>query len=177
MINVDNKVKNIYYMLCYSFYGEQLNEKEESSLGEEAFENIYNLFSLLLCLILKRQIKKGLYREYEDINEEIKTIRGKINIGETINKNSLVKKMVNCDYDDFSDNCLMNRIIKTTCFYLIKSNKIGNTTKDSLKKIMNYFSNVDIIEISSIKINMCDSIHCIGIYVYYILEHRCTIYK
>ena len=53
MINVDNKVKNIYYMLCYSFYGELLNEKEEASLGSEAFDNIYNLFSLLLCMLLK----------------------------------------------------------------------------------------------------------------------------
>ena len=67
MINVDNKVKNIYYMLCYSFYGEQLNEKDESSLGEEEFENIYNLFSLLLCLILKKQIKKGLHKEYINV--------------------------------------------------------------------------------------------------------------
>ena len=54
MINVDNKVKNIYYMLCYSFYGELLNEKDEAELGSEAFDNIYNLFSLLLCLILKK---------------------------------------------------------------------------------------------------------------------------
>ena len=52
MINVDNKVKNIYYMLCYSFYGEQLKEKNEAELGSEAFDNIYNLFSLLLCLQL-----------------------------------------------------------------------------------------------------------------------------
>ena len=58
MISVDNKVKNIYYMLCYSFYGDLLSEKEEESLGSEAFENIYNLFSLLLYMILKRQIKR-----------------------------------------------------------------------------------------------------------------------
>ena len=64
MINVDNKVKNIYYMLCYSFYGELLNEKDEAELGSEAFDNIYNLFSLLLCLILKKEVKKGLHREY-----------------------------------------------------------------------------------------------------------------
>ena len=57
MINVDNKVKNIYYMLCYSFFGDRLNEKEEASLGEEAFSNIYDLFSLLLYLILRSNIK------------------------------------------------------------------------------------------------------------------------
>lgn len=151
MINVDNKVKNIYYMLCYSFYGEQLNEKDESSLGEEAFENIYNLFSLLLCLILKKQIKKGLHKEYINVDDELSTVRGKIDLNKTINNNSLVRKKIYCDFDEYSENCLLNQIIKTTMFYLLKSNKIGSTTKDEIKRLLNYFSNVDVIDIKSIK--------------------------
>lgn len=151
MINVDNKVKNIYYMLCYSFYGEQLNEKDEAELGSEAFDNIYNLFSLLLCLILKKQVKKGLHREYVSIADEIGTIKGRININQTINNNSLVKKRITCDFDEYNENCLLNKVIKTTLFYLIKSNKIGSETKDALKKLLNYFSKVDLIEIKSIK--------------------------
>lgn len=151
MINVDNKVKNIYYMLCYSFYGEQLKEKEEAELGSEAFDNIYNLFSLLLCLILKKQIKKGLHKEYVSTIDEIGTIKGRININQTINKNSLVKKRVICDFDEYSENCLLNKVIKTTLIYLIKSNKIGIKTKDALKRLLNYFSKVDLIDIKSIK--------------------------
>lgn len=151
MINVDNKVKNIYYMLCYSFYGEQLNEKDEAELGSEAFDNIYNLFSLLLCLILKKQVKKGLHREYVSTTDEIGTIKGRININQTINNNSLVKKRITCDFDEYNENCLLNKVIKTTLFYLIKSNKIGLETKDALKKLFNYFSKLDLIEIKSIK--------------------------
>ena len=151
MINVDNKVKNIYYMLCYSFYGEQLNEKDESSLGEEAFENIYNLFSLLLCLILKKQIKKGLHKEYINVDDELSTIREKIDLNKTINNNSLVRKKIYCDFDEYSENCLLNQIIKTTMFYLLKSNKIGSTIKDEIKRLLNYFSNVEVIDIKSIK--------------------------
>lgn len=151
MINVDNKVKNIYYMLCYSFYGELLNEKEEAELGSEAFDNIYNLFSLLLCLILKKEVKKGLHREYIGTNDELGTIRGKININETINKNSLTRKKVYCEFDEYNENCLLNRVIKTTMYYLIKSNKIGKVSKESIKKLLNYFNKVDIIEIKTIK--------------------------
>ena len=151
MINVDNKVKNIYYMLCYSFYGDQLNLKDEANLGEEAFENIYNLFSLLLCMLLKREVKKGMHREYIDINDELGTIRGKISINNTINNNSLVKKKIYCEYDEYNENCLLNQIIKTTLFYLLKSNKIGNTTKDEIKRILNYFIIVDIVDIKTIK--------------------------
>ena len=151
MINVDNKVKNIYYMLCYSFYGDQLNLKDESNLGEEAFENIYNLFSLLLCMLLKREVKRGIHREYINIDDELETIRGKINLNQTINRNSLVRKKIYCEFDEYSDNCLLNQIIKTTLFYLLKSNKIGDNTKDEIKRILNYFLTVKLIDIKTIK--------------------------
>ncbi len=150
MINVDNKVKNIYYMLCYSFYGELLNEKEEASLGSEAFDNIYNLFSLLLCMLLKKQIKKGMYKDYNEFKEELNIIRGKININESIRNNSIIKKKFICEHDQYDENCLLNQVIKTTIFYLLKSNKIGQSTKDELKKLNIYFSNVNILEIRTI---------------------------
>ena len=122
MINVDNKVKNIYYMLCYSFYGEQLNQKDESNLGEEVFENIYNLFSLLLCLLLKKQIKKGLHKAYISIEDELSIVRGRINLNQTINNNSLVKKKVYCDFDEYSENCLLNQKNYYVLFNKIKKN-------------------------------------------------------
>ena len=153
MINVDNKVKNIYYMLCYSFYGQLLNKKDETCLGEEAFENIYNLFSMLLCMILNKQLKKGLYKEYINNEDELSTVCGKININQTLKNNLIVRKKVYCEFDDFSENCLMNQIIKTTLFYLLKSNKIGNDTKENIEKIIKYFDGVDIIDVKSIKWN------------------------
>lgn len=151
MINVDNKVKNIYYMLCFTFYGDKLNEKDEASLGEEAFANIYDLFSLLLCLLLKRLLKKGLYKEYIDKTDELKTIRGKINLTQSIKSNSLAKKKVYCEYNEYEENCQFNQIIKTTLWYLLKSNKIGNKTKVEIKRILNYFGNIDLIDINAIK--------------------------
>ena len=153
MIKVDNKVKNIYYMLCYSFYGDRLNQKEEEKLGSEAFENIYNLFSLLLCLILKKQVKKGIYRNFIYEENELKYVKGKININQSIKNNYSISKKIVCEYDEFSENILLNRIIKTTIFYLIKSNKVGNSTKQELKKLSIYFRNSQIIEISNIKWN------------------------
>lgn len=150
MINVDNKIKNIYYMLCYSFNKDLLTEKSISDVSDESFDNIYNLFSMILCLMLKKQIKKGMHRDYIRESDELNTVKGKINLTETINKNSLLKKRVVCNYDEFSENNLFNKIIKTTANYLIRSSKIGKFTKNELKKCMIYFNNVDIIEIKAI---------------------------
>lgn len=151
MIKVDNKIRNIYYMLCYSFFGERLNAKEQEKLGAEAFNNIYNLFSLLLCLLLKKQIKKGIYKNYSYEEKELRSIVGKINVNESIKNNSIINKKMICQFDEFTDNVLLNRIIKTTIYYLIKSNKIGKETKEELRKINVYFSNVDLIDIKAIK--------------------------
>lgn len=150
MINVDNRVKNIYYMLCYTFYGDLLNEKDDAILSDEAFDNIYNLFSLLLCILLKKQIKKGIYKDYNNFKDELSVVRGKINLNDSINKNSLTKKKIVCEYDQYDENCLLNQIIKTTIYYLLLSNKINNNTKDLLKKLNTYFVSVDKVEIKSI---------------------------
>ena len=37
MINVDNKVKNIYYMLCYSFNKDLLTQRDVSNVNSESF--------------------------------------------------------------------------------------------------------------------------------------------
>ena len=153
MIVVDNKIKNIYYMLCYYFNKDLLREKEESSVDIEAFENIYNLFSIILCVMLKKQIKKGIHKDYINRTDKITTIKGKINIAESISKCTLKNKKVICDYDDFSQNNLFNQIIKTACFYLINSNKIGKNTKNLLKKSVIYFKDVSIINIKLINWN------------------------
>ena len=123
-------------MLCYTFNENRLNAKDEEKLGVEAFENIYELFSTLLCLLLKGQLKQGVYKSYNYEEAELKNIRGKINITDTIKNNSLINKRIYCEYDEFTTNVLMNRIIKTTLVYLIKSPKVTNGIKVQLKKIL-----------------------------------------
>ena len=95
-------VKNIYYMLSYAFYS--LNFKEYKKVASEEFDNIYELFSELLIIALNKQIKQGLYRDYIEVDETTSSIRGKINITESINELSFINKKLNCTYDEFSVN-------------------------------------------------------------------------
>jgi len=151
MINIDNKVKNVYYMLCYVFYGDRLTEREEGKFGTESYDNLNNLFATLLCLLLDKQIKKGTYKNYVNLTEEVSKIKGKISIPMTINSSSLVRRKVVCDYDEYSNNNLINQIILTTINYLIRSNKTGNFIKARLNRIKMFFVDVDEIKIKSIK--------------------------
>ena len=88
-------------MLCYTFYENRLNEKYEEELGTEAFENIYDLFSMLLYILLNKQLKQGVYKNYNFVKDELKCIRGKINITDTIKNNSLSNRKIYIEnYDE-----------------------------------------------------------------------------
>lgn len=141
------KIKNIYYMLSYAF--QTLNGKGYNKIASEEFENTAELFSEILIIGVSRQIKQGLVKDYIEINETTSSIRGKINITESINSQSFLKKQLNCTYDEFSLNCYLNQIIKSTMNLLLKAD-ISHERKKKLKNLLMYFSEVDLIDLKSI---------------------------
>ena len=134
-------------MLSYAF--QSLNFKEYNKVKSEEFENIYDLFSELLTIALNKQIKQGLYRDYIEVDETTSSIRGKINITESINELSFINKKLNCTYDEFSVNSYLNKIIKTTLTILLKA-PISKEKRRPIKNILLYFRDVDTLDTNSI---------------------------
>lgn len=96
-------------------------------------------------------MKQGLYREYISHQEELTVMRGKINMPGTIKNKLLHKQVLTCDFDELSENNMLNQILKTTVMLLLRNGKVKAKYKDDLKKKMLYFSNVDSIEPTEIK--------------------------
>ena len=140
-------IKNIYYMLAYAF--RVLNEEEYKKVETEEFENIAELLSEILSIGVTSQIKQGLVKDYLEVSETTSSIRGKINITESINEQSFIKKQLNCTYDEFSVNCFLNQIIKSTLNLLVKSD-LSRERKKKLKRLLMYFTDVDLIDVKSI---------------------------
>ena len=134
-------------MLSYAFYS--LNFKEYKKVASEEFDNIYELFSELLIIALNKQIKQGLYRDYIEVDETTSSIRGKINITESINEVSFINKKLNCTYDEFSVNIDLNKIIKTTLTILLKA-PITKIQRHGIKNILLYFRDVDTLDTNNI---------------------------
>lgn len=61
------------------------------------------------------------------------------------------ERVLTCDFDELSENNLFNQIIKTTVSLLLRNAKVKSEYKDDLKKKMLFFSNVDILELTSIR--------------------------
>lgn len=140
-------IKNIYYMLSYAF--KVLNEESFMKIGTESFENVGELLSEILAIGVSSQIKQGLVRDYIDVRETTSSIKGKINITQSINEQSFIKGQLNCTYDEFSLNCYLNQIIKSTMNLLVKSD-ISITRKKKLRNLLMYFREVDLVDVKSI---------------------------
>ena len=142
-------IKNIYYMLSYAF--QTLNQGGYESVATEEFENIHNLFAAILAKGIGRQLKQGLYREYLNRKEDIAVVRGKIDMQGTIKNRIARKRMVTCEYDELSENNLLNQILKTTVMVLLRHARVDAEYKNELKKEMLFFSNVDTLEPTNIR--------------------------
>ena len=140
-------IQNIYYMLSYAFH--ILNKQGYKKIATEEFHNVAELCAAILATGVSSLIKRGLGREYMEQTETLSTLRGKIDISESIKKQTFLRKQLICSYDEFSVNSYMNRIIKTTTNLLLKSD-ISKTRKKQLRKLMVFFVDVDLLDITEI---------------------------
>lgn len=142
-------IKNIYYMLSYAFT--TLNQGGYEDVAIEKFDNIHNLFAAILSKGISRQLKQGLYREYMNCKEDVSVVRGKIDMPRTIKNRLARKRIIACEYDELSENNIMNQILKTTVKLLLQHGSVDKEYKNNLKKEMLFFSNVDTIDLGSIR--------------------------
>lgn len=137
-------IKNIYYMLSYAF--QTLRPEEYDDVETEDFDNIHNLFAAVLSKGIGKQLKRGLYREYVAHNEDLTALRGKIDMQGTIRRRLARSRELSCEYDELSENNLLNQILKTTSMILLRHGEVSTRYGDELKKRMLFFSDVDLIE-------------------------------
>lgn len=142
-------IKNIYYMLTYAF--QSLRQSNYDLVAVEEFENIHDMFAAILGKGVSSQLKQGLYREYLLQEEELSVLRGKLNIQGTIRNKIQHKQKLSCEYDELSENNLLNQILKTTMQVLVRQKTVKQEHKVVLKKNLVFFDNVDVIEPGQIK--------------------------
>ena len=141
------RIQNIYYMLSYAF--QVLNEDGYKQVATEEFENAAELCAAILIKGVSSQLKRGLGKEYIVQTEELSSLRGKIDISASVKEQTMLRKRLVCNYDEFSVNSYMNRIIRTTMDTLVRSN-ISKDRKKQLRKLLIYFAEVEPLNRESI---------------------------
>lgn len=137
-------IKNVFHMLAYAF--QDLHPDHLDDLKGEKFDRIHDLLAAVLAQGIARQLKQGLHRDYLDKTEDLPMLHGKLHLPNTIRNRISRRNFVACEYDDLSENNLLNQILKTTALLLIRHGDVSSARRSELKKRVLFFSTVDEIE-------------------------------
>ena len=143
------RIKNIYYMLAYAFTA--LEQGGYEDVAAEEFANMHDLFAAILAKGIGRLLKQGLYREYAPRQEELTTLRGKLDMSGAMRGRAAGKRTLCCIYDELSEDALLNRILKTTALLLLRHARVSQAHKDGLKRVLLLFASVAAIDPSAIR--------------------------
>ena len=100
--------------------------------------------SMFLCE-LETLVKKGVKSDYVTLEENLKFLKGKLNINEQIKRNSVHKERFYVEYSEFFNDIKINQIIKTTLKFLYKkSNSSKNQQK--IRELLFIFDEVSTCE-------------------------------
>lgn len=144
-------IRNIYYMFSYAF--QTLEVKAYAEVATEDFPDMQNLFAAILAKGISWQIKQGLSRSYEEKREVLAGVRGCIDMPESMRLLLRKKRRLFCEFDELSENHLLNQVIKTTVMLLLRHGSVEPKYRKALKKQMLFFSQVDVLRHTSISWN------------------------
>ncbi|SHJ99890.1 5-methylcytosine-specific restriction enzyme subunit McrC [Desulfatibacillum alkenivorans DSM 16219] len=140
-------IQNIYYLLCYAW--DKLEEREvvDVSLSDET--NLADLFAKVLINGTTYLFKRGLDRGYLDVNEDTRSLRGKIRISPSIKRNLFRRSMASCCYDELSYDVLHNRILKASFRTLLRVGDLDKGLKEELAVLYKKFPPISDITLES----------------------------
>jgi 5-methylcytosine-specific restriction enzyme subunit McrC len=133
-------IKNIYYMLSYSY--KELKHSAYQRCGREEFAHIYDLLTEILIIGLKPLTKRGLYHTYEPHQDILTSVRGKIDINGSIQLALQRRRALQCEFDEFMVDNLYNQIIKSTISVLLRQTSVCIAQKTVLKQLYYHFGTV-----------------------------------
>ena len=145
-------IHNIYYMLTYAF--RELKQNNYEKIKGEEFDNIHQLFAEILIKGISCQLKQGIHKEYVSRRDSLPTLKGKLDVKNTLLDKFSRKQLMACEYDELSENNLFNQIIKSVVLKLVSHCDVKKEQKASLRKLMLFFAYVDEIDLHTVKWNM-----------------------
>lgn len=138
-------IQNIYYIFCYAWQRFDIGHALQT--GSDDCPDIQSLLAKVLNHGTRNILRRGLDRDYLTLEEETKSPRGRMILGETIKKNLLHKGQIYCQFDELKHNILHNQIIKSTLAKLSKAMSLDRSLREESKSLYMKFSDVDEIRI------------------------------
>ncbi|RED32185.1 McrC family protein [Paenibacillus sp. VMFN-D1] len=106
-------------------------EVNESQAGQINYEkmNLFEILALLFTEKILRELSKGILRTYITLQEELNTVRGRVDTISQIRRNHLKSTAVSCIFDEFHPNHDLNKVFKLTLRKIMAQSNILKTRK------------------------------------------------
>lgn len=103
--------------------------------------NLLDIFIQHFCQDLHSQILQGKLRNYVEQEGNLSVIRGRLVIPQHIRHNIVHKERLYCRFDEFSEDMLLNQILRFTLLLLLPWARLG-ITKKQLNELLMHFDGV-----------------------------------
>lgn len=104
-------------------------------------QGFLDVLIFLFLTELEKQIRRGIYKTYQKHMQNLNSIKGTVNYAENLRRNTLLKNKFVCNYSKFTEDNLLNQIIKFTLFYLSKVT-LAQRNKTLIKRLSINFDSV-----------------------------------
>jgi len=118
---------------------------------------LFEIFITMFLEELAKLIKKGIKSDYITKEENLKFLKGKLKINEQIKKNYIHKENFFVEYQEFLNDRVENRLIKTTLEFLYKISK-SNKNQQKIREFLFVFDGIEVShnaknDFSKVKLN------------------------
>ena len=139
-------IKNIYYLLCYSW--NTLVEGEVVDVSRVDSTELADLFASVLIAGSHHLLRRGLSQEYETYEADIAAIRGRIDVATSARRQLLQHGKARCTFDELSVNTLPNQLIKSTARYLAGVPHLDRGLRKQLRLLYRELGGIDDISLT-----------------------------
>lgn len=140
-------IKNLYYLLCYAWG--LAEQRDKIKVDAESCSTYPDLFAKLLVAGCSILFKRGFHHEYITKEETILGIKGKWNISESIKSNAYRMGRMDCTFDEYSDDILINQIIYASLRRLLGFKALNQDIKKEVLKVYHRFPQMSELDLSA----------------------------
>ncbi|MDP3542028.1 MAG: 5-methylcytosine-specific restriction endonuclease system specificity protein McrC [Elusimicrobiota bacterium] len=139
-------IRNIYYLLAYAWDG--LDQAGYVDVGSLDGHNAADLLAHILIGGATHVLKRGLDRSYVESGEELSALRGRIDFGESLARQSPARRKLSCVYEELSADILHNQILKSSLARLARVDELDGDLRQRLVSLRERYVGVREIPLS-----------------------------
>ena len=140
-------IENVYYLFCYAW--DRFEEAKTAEVGGSPSPNLPTLLAKVLLSGTRTLLRRGIDRGYRPFDEDLSTVRGQIDLGQTIRLRSRQTRRLHCHFDELSHDVLHNQILKASLRRLASASAMAPSIGHELRQVAQQFSDVSDIRLDA----------------------------